>query len=54
MLTRNSNLQDLSNMLGLFNNHDKIIDHILERSAKMEKYYLDKAVEYLKFINESK
>lgn len=41
-------------MFGLFNNCDKIIDHILERSANMEKYYLDKAVEYLNFINKNK
>ena len=36
-------------MFGLFKNRDKTLDDILERSERMEKYYLEKAIEYAKY-----
>ena len=36
-------------MFGLFSNRDKILDDMMKRSERMEKYYLDKAVEYAKY-----
>jgi len=38
-------------MFGLFDNRrrDKMLDDILKRSERMEKYYLDKAIEYAKY-----
>ena len=36
-------------MFGLFKNRNKTLDDILERSERMEKYYLEKAIEYAKY-----
>lgn len=34
---------------GLFRNKDKVIKDILDRDERMEKYYLQKAIEYSKY-----
>ena len=36
-------------MFGLFKNRNKTLDDILEQSERMEKYYLEKAIEYAKY-----
>ena len=38
-------------MFGLFSNQsrDRMIDEMLKRSERMERYYLDKAIEYAKY-----
>ena len=36
-------------MFGLFGNRNEMLKDILNRSERMEKYYLDKAVEYAKY-----
>ena len=36
-------------MFGLFKNRNKTLDDMLERSERMEKYYLEKAIEYTKY-----
>lgn len=36
-------------MFGLFKNRNKTFDDMLERSERMEKYYLEKAIEYAKY-----
>lgn len=35
-------------MFRLFKNRNKMLDDMLERSERMEKYYLEKAIEYAK------
>ena len=36
-------------MFRLFKNRNKTLDDMLERSERMEKYYLEKAIEYAKY-----
>ena len=36
-------------MFRLFKNRNKMLDDMLERSERMEKYYLEKAIEYAKY-----
>lgn len=36
-------------MFGLFKNRNKTLEDMLERSERMEKYYLEKAIEYAKY-----
>ena len=36
-------------MFGLFKNRNKMLEDMLERSERMEKYYLEKAIEYAKY-----
>ena len=36
-------------MFRLFKNRKKMLDDMLERSERMEKYYLEKAIEYAKY-----
>ena len=36
-------------MFRLFKNRNKTLENMLERSERMEKYYLEKAIEYAKY-----
>ena len=36
-------------MFGLFKNRNKMLEDMLKRSERMEKYYLEKAIEYAKY-----